>query len=241
MQHSVDTLYMDSEMLDDLASQDEFNYSRELVHKESESIWDYLEKWLRQFFSDDSDYQFLKDYGEWIVGIVLFVAVVVAIIIYFKNHPELFDKRLKDGNLDYQVGVDSIYGVDFDAMLQLARNNGDYNEVVRLVYLQTLRLLNDKEIIKWKLYKTPTQYTREYSNKDFRDFTNMFLRVRYGGHVAKPEDTELMDSLRERIVTAVGHDKQSHQSVSVEVKNEEPVATESSVDVIEMEKGGTEE
>ena len=241
MQHSVDTLYMDSEMLDDLASQDEFNYSRELVHKESESIWDYLEKWLRQFFSDDSDYQFLKEYGEWIVGIVLFVAVVVAIIIYFKNHPELFDKRLKDGNLDYQVGVDSIYGVDFDAMLQLARNNGDYNEVVRLVYLQTLRLLNDKEIIKWKLYKTPTQYTREYSNKDFRDFTNMFLRVRYGGHVAKPEDTELMDSLRERIVTAVGHDKQSHQSVSVEVKNEEPVATESSVDVIEMEKGGTEE
>lgn len=241
MQHSVDTLYMDSEMLDDLASQDEFNYSRELVHKESETIWDYLEKWLRQFFSDDSDYQFLKDYGEWIVGIVLFVAVVVAIIIYFKNHPELFDKRLKDGNLDYQVGVDSIYGVDFDAMLLLARNNGDYNEVVRLVYLQTLRLLNDKEIIKWKLYKTPTQYTREYSNKDFRDFTNMFLRVRYGGHVAKPEDTELMDSLRERIVTAVGHDKQSHQSVSVEVKNEEPVATESSVDVIEMEKGGTEE
>ena len=241
MQHSVDTLYMDSEMLDDLASQDEFNYSRELVHKESESIWDYLEKWLRQFFSNDSDYQFLKEYGEWIVGIVLFVAVVVAIIIYFKNHPELFDKRLKDGNLDYQVGVDSIYGVDFDAMLQLARNNGDYNEVVRLVYLQTLRLLNDKEIIKWKLYKTPTQYTREYSNKDFRDFTNMFLRVRYGGHVAKPEDTELMDSLRERIVTAVGHDNQSHQSVSVEVKNEEPVATESSVDVIEMEKGGTEE
>ena len=106
MQHSVDTLYMDSEMLDDLASQDEFNYSRELVHKESESIWDYLEKWLRQFFQDDSDYQFLKEYGEWIVGIVLFVAVVVAIIIYFKNHPELFDKRLKDGNLDYQVGVD---------------------------------------------------------------------------------------------------------------------------------------
>lgn len=241
MQHSVDTLYMDSEMLDDLASQDEFNYSRELVHKESESIWDYLEKWLRQFFSDDSDYQFLKDYGEWIVGIVLFVAVVVAIIIYFKNHPELFDKRLKDGNLDYQVGVDSIYGVDFDAMLQLARNNGDYNEVVRLVYLQTLRLLNDKEIIKWKLYKTPTQYTREYSNKDFRDFTNMFLRVRYGGHVAKPEDTELMDSLRERIVTAVGHDKQSHQGVSVEVKNEEPMTTEPSVGVIEMEKGGTEE
>ncbi len=241
MQHSVDTLYMDSEMLDDLASQDEFNYSRELVHKESESIWDYLEKWLRQFFQDDSDYQFLKEYGEWIVGIVLFVVVVVAIIIYFKNHPELFDKRLKDGNLDYQVGVDSIYGVDFDAMLQLARNNGDYNEVVRLVYLQTLRLLNDKEIIKWKLYKTPTQYTREYPNRDFRDFTNMFLRVRYGGHVAKPEDTELMDSLRERIVTAVGHDKQSHQSVSVEVKNEEPMATEPSVGVIEMEKGGTEE
>lgn len=235
MQHPIDTLYMDSEMLDDLASKDEFNYSRELVHKESESIMDYLERWLRQLFYNDTDYQFLKEYGEWIVGIVLFVVLVVAVFIYLKNHPELFDKKLKDGNLDYQVGVDSIYGVDFDAMLQLARNNGDYNEVVRLVYLQTLRMLNDKEIIKWKLYKTPTQYTREYGNRDFRDFTNMFLRVRYGGHVAKPEDVELMDCLKGRIVAAIGRNKQTRAEVPASEVVKEPVS-----DVIEMEKGGRE-
>lgn len=235
MQHPIDTLYMDSEMLDDLASQDEFNYSRELVHKESESIMDYLERWLRQLFYNDTDYQFLKEYGEWIVGIVLFVVLAVAVFIYLKNHPELFDKKLKDGNLDYQVGVDSIYGVDFDAMLDLARKNGDCNEVVRLVYLQTLRMLNDKEIIKWKLYKTPTQYTREYGNRDFRDFTNMFLRVRYGGHVAKQEDVELMDSLKGRIVAAIGRDKQTRAEVPASEVVKEPVS-----DVIEMEKGGRE-
>ena len=235
MQHPIDTLYMDSEMLDDLASKDEFNYSRELVHKESESIMDYLERWLRQLFYNDTEYQFLKEYGEWIVGIVLFVVLAVAVFIYLKNHPELFDKKLKDGNMDYQVGVDSIYGVDFDAMLELARKNGDYNEVVRLVYLQTLRMLNDKEIIKWKLYKTPTQYTREYGNRDFRDFTNMFLRVRYGGHVAKPEDVELMDSLKGRIVAAIGCDKQARAEVPASKVVKEPVS-----DVIEMEKGGRE-
>lgn len=235
MQHPIDTLYMDSEMLDDLASKDEFNYSRELVHKESESIMDYLERWLRQLFYNDTDYQFLKEYGEWIVGIVLFVVLVVAVFIYLKNHPELFDKKLKDGNLDYQVGVDSIYGVDFDAMLDLARKNGDCNEVVRLVYLQTLRMLNDKEIIKWKLYKTPTQYTREYGNRDFRDFTNMFLRVRYGGHVAKLEDVELMDCLKGRIVAAIGRDKQTRAEVPASEVVKEPVS-----DVIEMEKGGRE-
>lgn len=235
MQHPIDTLYMDSEMLDDLASQDEFNYSRELVHKESESIMDYLERWLRQLFYNDTEYQFLKEYGEWIVGIVLFVVLAVAVFIYLKNHPELFDKKLKDGNMDYQVGVDSIYGVDFDAMLELVRRNGDCNEVVRLVYLQTLRMLNDKEIIKWKLYKTPTQYTREYGNKDFRDFTNMFLRVRYGGHVAKPEDVELMDSLNGRIVAAIGRDKQTRAEVPASEVVKEPVS-----DVIEMEKGGRE-
>lgn len=235
MQHPIDTLYMDSEMLDDLASQDEFNYSRELVHKESESIMDYLERWLRQLFYNDTEYQFLKEYGEWIVGIVLFVVLAVAVFIYLKNHPELFDKKLKDGNMDYQVGVDSIYGVDFDAMLELARKNGDCNEVVRLVYLQTLRMLNDKEIIKWKLYKTPTQYTREYGNRDFRDFTNMFLRVRYGGHVAKPEDVELMDSLNGRIVAVIGRDKQARAEVPASEVVKEPVS-----DVIEMEKGGRE-
>ena len=235
MQHPIDTLYMDSEMLDDLASQDEFNYSRELVHKESESIMDYLERWLRQLFYNDTDYQFLKEYGEWIVGIVLFVVLVVAVFIYLKNHPELFDKKLKDGNMDYQVGVDSIYGVDFDAMLELARKNGDCNEVVRLVYLQTLRMLNDKEIIKWKLYKTPTQYTREYPNRDFRSFTNMFLRVRYGGHVAKLEDVELMDSHKGRIVAAIGRDKQTRAEVPASEVVKEPVS-----DVIEMEKGGRE-
>ncbi|MCR5312767.1 MAG: DUF4129 domain-containing protein [Bacteroidaceae bacterium] len=241
MKHPVDTLYMDSKMLDDLASNDDFDYSRELIKKESTSLWDIIEKWLDDFFDVGSEYKILKDYGEWIVVFIVLAIIVTAIIIYIRNHPELFDKKVHDDKFDYETGVDSIYGVDFESLLNKARNGGDYNEVVRLVYLQTLRLLNDREIIKWRLYKTPTQYTREYRTNDFRKFTNLFLRVRYGGYAANFEDTEVMDSLSRNIVKSISSVKASAATEELRKTNEEVQnVTENVNNTINVEKGGIE-
>ena len=82
---------------------------------------------------------------------------------------------------------DNIYGVNFDVEYTKAMAQKDYYKAIRMVYLRTLRWLADHHKINWQLYKTPTQYTREFLSTDFQRMTNAFMRVRYGNYEASEE------------------------------------------------------
>ena len=88
--------------------------------------------------------------------------------------------RSPKNKLPYEVGEDTIYGVDFSGGIADALSRSDYREAVRLLYLQTLKRLSDEKRIDWQPYKTPTQYINEVRIPVFRQLTNHFLRVRYG-------------------------------------------------------------
>lgn len=105
----------------------------------------------------------------------------------------------------YEVTADTIYGVDFDTDIRQAISQGNYKEAVRLVYLQTLRNLSDRELIFWELYKTPTEYIYELKEEDlripFRQLTNRFLEVRYGNFQATQRTYDQVSALRDRMVS----------------------------------------
>ncbi len=96
-----------------------------------------------------------------------------------------------------------LYGIDFDAEIKAALVRRDYKEAVRLLYLQTLKQLSDKELIDWQLYKTPTQYIYEVKSESqrnvFRNLTNSFLRVRYGNFDATEQLFIEMSGLQKEI------------------------------------------
>ena len=69
--------------------------------------------------------------------------------------------RSPKNKLPYEVGEDTIYGVDFSGGIADALSRSDYREAVRLLYLQTLKRLSDEKRIDWQPYKTPTQYINE--------------------------------------------------------------------------------
>jgi len=75
----------------------------------------------------------------------------------------------------------------------------DYYRAVRIVYLRTLRRLSDSQRISWQLYKTPTEYTREFLSADFQRMTSVFMRVRYGNYPASEELVDLLVSLEDEI------------------------------------------
>ena len=75
----------------------------------------------------------------------------------------------------------------------------DYYKAVRIVYLRTLRWLSDGNKISWQLYKTPTQYTREYLSVEFERMTTAFIRVRYGNYQASEELVGLLIDLESKI------------------------------------------
>ena len=76
---------------------------------------------------------------------------------------------------------------DLDSALADAVKRADFRAAIALVYLITLRKLHTDGHIDWQPQKPPLQYTREYRDSDFRQLTNAFLRIRYGGFEATKE------------------------------------------------------
>lgn len=181
-----DTLVVDTARLHAWLQDSDYAYDRELMsyHKSlTEWLSEQIDDFLRSIFGSD----FYLTYGDdlWVV-LGLVVVLVVAVFAVLRYHG-LFG-RSDQQNMEYKVAEDTIYGVDFAQAIEQAWARKDYRETLRLLYLQTLKKQSDGHRIQWQPFKTPTQYTYEYPNADFRKMTNLFIRVRYGNF----EATELM-------------------------------------------------
>ena len=178
-----DTLVLDTARLRVWQQDDDYAYSRELVPAQK-SLMDWLGERFDQFWESVFGTAFYQEYSSlmWIlVGVILILAILLFL---FYKHPELFMRSGRQAPLEYEVTEDTIYGVDFEREIARAMERKDYREAMRLTYLQTLKMLSDHQLIDWQPFKTPTQYTHEWKNRDFRQITNLFVRVRYGGFEA---------------------------------------------------------
>ena len=142
----------------------------------------------------------IKSKGDF--RIVIYIVIALAFIaliafILYRYQFKLFGRAGKVTNENDEE--DNIYGVDFDAVYAKAMAQKDYYKAVRIVYLRTLRWLSDGNKISWQLYKTPTQYTREYLSVEFEIMTTAFMRVRYGNYQASEELVELLLDLESKI------------------------------------------
>lgn len=131
----------------------------------------------------------------YIVIALVFIALIAFIL--YRYQFKLFGRAGKVANENDEE--DNIYGVDFDAVYAKAMAQKDYYKAVRIVYLRTLRWLSDGNKISWQLYKTPTQYTREFLSVEFERMTTAFMRVRYGNYQASEELVELLLDLESKI------------------------------------------
>lgn len=177
----IDTLVTDTAIMARWREDGSYNYGSELLQSDI-SFWEWLGKQLQMYLSRFFSWVTLADsnQGLWIV-IAIVIAVAIALFIVIR-HPSLFARSNKGGAIDYEVTEDNIYGIDFDALIRRALDRNDYRAAVRLVYLQTLRWLNDTQRIKWRKSKAPMQYAREVGTVDMRRLVTLFLRVRYGGY-----------------------------------------------------------
>lgn len=104
-----------------------------------------------------------------------------------------------------EVGEDdNIYEIDFDKDNQEAMAKGDYAALVRLVYLRTLRSLDQAQRIVWRIYKTPSQYDEEMAMPAFHQMTREFVKVRYGKYPADKALYEQMLSWQQQVLEG-GH------------------------------------
>lgn len=178
----ADTLRPDTLLLTDLRADNHYDYARELLPDNTTSIGDFVSEKTGSVIA--KFFEALGNGEPKAIIVITAVACLLAVLTYFVvRYRRLFfgKKAITDSEPD---NADNIYGRDFAAELAEARTKGDFRQVVRLTYLQTLRALADEKRIDWQPSKTPTQYTYEVKDAVFRQMTNNFLRVRYGNYPA---------------------------------------------------------
>ncbi len=176
----TDTLAVDTAAMANWRSDGRYDYSRELLQGDF-SLWEWLQYqlnyWIQNLFGWAEPSESNK--WLWLLGAIVIVVGIAYVIVI--RRPSLFGRRADKLPIDYRVIEDNIYGIDFDALIARALSRNDYGGAVRLVYLQTLRQLNDAGRIKWRKSKAPMQYAGEEGSSDMRQLVMLFLYVRYGG------------------------------------------------------------
>ena len=196
LQPLSDTLSCDSALLHQYRADEAYNYARELQAPELD-WWDWLMSKIGEFLSDLFSIQGKGDFRIVIYIVIALVFIALIAFILYRYHFKLFGRAGKVTNENDEE--DNIYGVDFEAVYAKAMAQKDYYKAVRIVYLRTLRWLSDGNKISWQLYKTPTQYTREYLSVEFERMTTAFMRVRYGNYQASEELVGLLLDLESKI------------------------------------------
>lgn len=200
---AIDTLKTDSAMLNALRNNPDFGYSRELVQVKS-STWQWMSDRLAEWYQSllNSVFPNENNWYLWLIVALVVIGIIIAIVVV-RNRYLL---RLKE-NTDsgYVVTDDTIYGIDFEQQIKSALGRDDYRTALRMIYLQTLKWLDDNHHIHWQPQKTPSQYVREYRCAPFNTLTTLFIRIRYGGFEA---DRALIDEAL-RMRTAVCQDDAS--------------------------------
>lgn len=196
LQPLSDTLSCDSALLHQYRADEAYNYARELQAPELD-WWDWLMSKIGEFLSDLFSIQGKGDFRIVIYIVIALAFIALIAFILYRYHFKLFGRAGKVTNENDEE--DNIYGVDFEAVYAKAMAQKDYYKAVRIVYLRTLRWLSDGNKISWQLYKTPTQYTREYLSVEFERMTTAFMRVRYGNYQASEELVGLLIDLESKI------------------------------------------
>jgi hypothetical protein len=169
----IDKRIFNQPALEKYKQQEEFQYDDSYV---GISAWDKFWNWFWSLFdfADDS----LTGKGLQYLLISLGVAAVVFIIMKLAGVDPFKVIRGKSvsATLPYNEYTENIHEINMDDELEKAINVRNYRLAVRLLYLKSLKQLNDAGLIHWEINKTNSDYSSELQDFDQRLAFNLLTR-----------------------------------------------------------------
>ena len=90
----------------------------------------------------------------------------------------------KNIDIPYSESLENIHQITFDEEIEKALGQRNYRLAIRLLYLSTLKQLNDANFIQWQVDKTNSAYVNELTDAERRQsfsvLTRQFEYVWYG-------------------------------------------------------------
>lgn len=176
--HQYKREYMDEYELEALRNKKEFQYRDldSLADAQEDIYFKEEDKSSKRF--DGFDANILL----WLI--VAVAAVVVVLQLVGVNMRQLFSPARLPQKQDSETLSENIHEIPFEKAIQNAIQSKDFSLATRLMYLQSLKLLSDRNMISWHENKTNWHYVYELKSEklrsSFRDITYIFEYVQYG-------------------------------------------------------------
>ncbi|MEJ2006219.1 MAG: DUF4129 domain-containing protein, partial [Cyclobacteriaceae bacterium] len=74
----------------------------------------------------------------------------------------------KDRGLPYDINEENIHEMDFEKLIQEAKDERQYRRAIRLTYLYALKKLSDAQKITWESGKTNHEYLAELGDESLK-------------------------------------------------------------------------
>lgn len=180
---AIEIKQMDAKFIDSVKNERAFQYDKHEMR--GLSAWDRFWRWvgyqINQLFEREGYAMGFKIF-VWTLAIVITCFAIVKLVgmekinFWIRGH----QSQLTAGD----INEENIYGIDFDQAIADAEGRYAYREAVRWLYLKSLRVLADNNLINWKINKTNIDYATELSAgshyKDFQQLTRYYEFAWYG-------------------------------------------------------------
>jgi hypothetical protein len=150
-----------------------------------ESFWQWVARLLEKLFGSVAMGKHAASVMKYfILGLAALTIVYVIFKLIGINLLNIFKKNKTGIDVPYTESLENINEIDFDEAIENALAIKNYRLAVRLLYLRSLKQLNDKGLISWKLDKTNAAYLNELTDAEqrrkFSIVTRQFEYVWYG-------------------------------------------------------------
>lgn len=164
---SIQPREFNEEKLKELRTDEDYNYAE--APTVGESLWDRFWRWVGQFISELFGKMATTNWGNVLLYALALVVLILIVMAVLKV--DAFRILAKGDGSAVTKGVfhENIHEMDFEALIREAVANRDYRNAVRLVFLQSLKLLADKQHINWQAGKTNHDYVNEVQTPDVKN------------------------------------------------------------------------
>ncbi|WP_316816991.1 DUF4129 domain-containing protein [Pedobacter nyackensis] len=172
----------DLQKIEGYSTQKEFQYEEQQLI--DTSWWDRFWRWIWDLINTAFENRYSGNFIKYLVIAIVVALVIFAVIKILGLDLKIFAGKSKAVDVPYDESLENIHEINFNEEIDKAVGNGNYRLAVRLLYLRSLKLLSDRELIHWQPEKTNQAYVDELADQDgkeqFKVLTLQFEYIWYG-------------------------------------------------------------
>lgn len=159
--------HFDAATLAKLKADPDLNYKE--TPTVAESLWDRLLAILGDLIDSLFRNAVTTDWGRvltFAIGLVLAVGLIMMLLRV--NAFKIFYKGEGESPMPYTALDENIHEMNFDRLIAEAVDKNDFRTAVRLLFLKSLKILSDKNLIEWEHGKTNHDYLSELKKDELK-------------------------------------------------------------------------